>query len=83
MAPRIMPEGMTMAAKHRKMGKREYRAALEQLELGIVEAGEVFGVSKRQTIRYAMGHSQIPEAVAKLIRLTLMRNINPDTVREL
>jgi hypothetical protein len=52
------------------MTRREYRDMLDHLQIGVVEAGKVFGMSKRQAIRYAQGDSKIPTPVAKLVRLT-------------
>jgi len=65
----------------RKMTKGEYRRILETLEIGVLEAGRVFGISRRQTIRYNNGETAIPDPVAKLMRLTIAQNLTAAEVK--
>ena len=51
----------------------QYRAAIAQLGLSQEGAGGALGLSPRQGQRYATGESEIPEPVAKLLRLMIRR----------
>jgi DNA-binding XRE family transcriptional regulator len=62
------------------MTQRQYRAALERLELTQESAAEFLGVSLRTSHGYANG-SPIPEATAKLLRLLTRLGINPGDAR--
>lgn len=66
------------------MTKAEYRKALARLELTIVGAAPVLGISRRQAQRLAADEgSAIPEPVAKLLRVMIRHGIAPDQVAEL
>ena len=62
------------------MTRTQYRAAIERLGLSIVGAAKVLGVSRRQAQRFASGESPVPEPVAKLLRLMIKHNVDPDEV---
>ena len=64
------------------MTNAQYRKLLEHLGLNIVEAGRVLGISPRQAQRYA-AKDAIPGPVAKLMRLMVERNIDPEDVKAL
>jgi hypothetical protein len=42
-----------------------------------------FGVSRKQSPRWARGEAPIPGAVAKLLRLMIAREISPEEVNRL
>jgi len=65
------------------MSKGEFRRALEHLGINISAAGDVIGVSKRQALRYGTGDSEVPEAVAKLLRAAVAYKIPADHIRDL
>jgi hypothetical protein len=72
--PYIHTEGANMTAN-------QYRAALKKLNLSIVGAAPILGISRRQSQRVAAGDSPVPEPVAKLLRLMLDRDIDPKEVK--
>ena len=53
----------------------QYRAALKNLNLTIVGAGPVFGLSHRQAQRLAAGDSKIPKLISQVIGLLLDRKL--------
>jgi len=55
----------------------EYRSRIASLGLSQEGAGVWLGLSKRQGQRYATGESEIPEPVAKLLRLMARLNLKP------
>ena len=65
------------------MEPEEFRRALDRLGINISAAGEVLGVSKRQALRYGTGDTEVPEAVAKLLRIAIRRKIPADDIRDL
>lgn len=64
------------------MTNAQYRNLLETLGLNVVEAGRVLGISPRQAQRYA-ANDAIPAPIAKLVRLMVENNIDPNHVLEL
>lgn len=63
--------------KQRKMSPKQYQQALDDLGLTQVGAGEFLGVSERTARRYVSGETEVPVAVALLLRRLIMdgRNI--------
>ena len=61
------------------MTPAQYKAAIEKLGLSQERAGLWLGVSKRTGQNYAAKGP--PEPVAKLLRLMLRFNLNPDDVK--
>ena len=57
------------------MTTNEYRAALEDLELTQVDAGNLFGVGPRSARRWALGEARVPLAVAMMLRLMLNKTL--------
>jgi hypothetical protein len=55
---------------------------LERLDLNVLQAGRVLGISRRQAQRYA-ANDAIPAPIAKLVRLMVEHNINPNHVEAL
>jgi hypothetical protein len=63
------------------MTANQYRSAIEKLGLSQVRAAAFLGVSPRTSQGYALGEYPVPEAIAKLLRLMVRLNLNPDEVR--
>ena len=59
----------------------QFKAAISKLDLSQERAGLWLGLSARQGQRYATGDAEIPEPVAKLIRLTLKLKLDPEDVK--
>lgn len=64
------------------MTPEQYRKTLDRLNLSIVGAAPVLGVSPRQAQRYAAG-DPIPGPVSKLLRIMVDRRISPEEVERL
>lgn len=64
------------------MTNQQYRILLELLGLDPMRAARVFGISTRQSQRYA-AKNPIPAPLAKLLQLMVQRNINPDDIEAL
>jgi hypothetical protein len=64
----------------RDMTPKQYRAALDQLDLTQSCAAEFLSVSLRTAHGYANG-KPIPESTAKLLRLMVRLNLSPDEVK--
>ena len=62
------------------MTANQYRAVLEQLELSQARAGKMLGVSGRTSAGYATGEHPIPEPVARLLRLCVRLELDPEDV---
>jgi len=61
----------------------QYRRALKALDLSIVGAGAVLGIRRRQSQRYAHGDAEVPQPLAKLLRLALREGFSADELRAL
>ena len=59
------------------MTAKQYRNALKRLGLNQVQAAEALGVAARTSRRYAAVDGEIPETVAKLLRLWIKLGIDP------
>ncbi len=70
-----------MPTKH--MTKTAYRRAIELLGLSQVKASAFFGVSRKQSPRWARGEATIPGAVVKLLRLMIHYKVSPEEVNKL
>jgi hypothetical protein len=62
------------------MTSDEYRATIAKLGLSQQRAGLWLGLSARQGQRYASGEAEIPEPVAKLLRLVISLGISPNDI---
>ena len=67
--------------KSNAMTTKQYREYLTKLQLSIVGAAPVLGISRRQSQRIAGGGSPVPEPVAKLLRIMIDRSIKPEEVK--
>lgn len=59
----------------------QFRTAIDKLGLSQEGAGLWLGLSRRQGQRYANGEAEIPEPVAKLLRLVIRLKVPLDEVR--
>jgi hypothetical protein len=57
------------------MNKTQYRAALKKLDLSIVGAAPILGISRRQSQRIAAGDSPVPEPLEKLLHFMIESSI--------
>ena len=62
------------------MTHTQFRAAIAELGLCQERAGRWLGLSGRQGQRYATGDQEIPEPVAKLLRLVILLGLKPEDV---
>lgn len=62
------------------MTRLQYLAAIRKLGLSQVRAGRVLGLSPRQSQRLASGDSPIPEPAARLLRLIIRLELNPEDI---
>jgi hypothetical protein len=69
-----------MVLKGRRMTPTQYRAAITKLGLSQEGSGLWLGLSARQGQRYANGEQEIPEPVAKLLRLMIRLDLKPEDV---
>jgi hypothetical protein len=63
------------------MTANQYKAAIKRLGLTQVAAGRWLGISPRQSQSYAIGEYPVPEPVAKLLRLCISQQLDPEEVR--
>lgn len=63
------------------MTPHQYAEAIDRLGLSQRSAGLFLGVNERQSRRWVAGDSEIPESVAKLLRLMVRLKIDPEEVR--
>ena len=63
--------------KQRTMTAAQYQRAIDQLGLSQLAAGRFLGVSKNTAQRYAAGETEIPVAVALLLRMMVAEGIRP------
>lgn len=63
------------------MTPKQFRAAIEQLELSQVKAAALVGVDARTGRRWALGETTVPEAVAILLRLLMAKKITVEDVK--
>jgi hypothetical protein len=59
------------------MTPTQYRKLLDELDLTIVGAASVLGISERQAQRLASGASKIPGPVRKLLRVVIKFEVDP------
>ncbi len=64
------------------MKTKEYRSLLKKLNLTVVGAADVLGVSRRQAQRFA-SDAAIPSPVSKLLQLMVLYKVKPERVIEL
>jgi len=68
-------------ARYKHMNPLEYRRSIEILGIGVQDKAAAFlDISLRTSHGYANG-TQIPAAVAKLLRLMVKHGIKPDDVK--
>lgn len=63
------------------MTPAQFRTSIANLGLSQEGAGLWLGLSPRQGQRYATGDAEIPEPVAKLLRLMIRLDLKPDDVK--
>ena len=61
--------------KQREMSASEYLIAIAKLGLNQAEAGRFLMVSERTARRYCSGDTEVPAAVAMLLRLMIKQGI--------
>lgn len=59
----------------------QYKKALASLGISQREAALFLGVHHRTSAAWATGERDIPEAVAKLLRLMIRSNLKPEDVK--
>lgn len=57
------------------MTSKQYRDALDQLDLSQLAVGKLFGVGARTSRRWALDEARIPGPAAILLRLLLKKRI--------
>lgn len=62
------------------MTPKQYIDAIDRLGLSQRAAGAFLGVDERTSRRWVSGDSEIPESVAKLLRLMIRLKLNPEDV---
>jgi hypothetical protein len=65
------------------MEAKDYRKALEKLDMTQLAAGELFMVGARTSRRWALGEARIPAAVAMLLKLMLKKRIKLEDLEAL
>jgi len=65
------------------MNDIEYRAALSALHLNRRSAGHFLGVDERTSRRWAAGDTEVPHAIAVLLRVMIAFGISPRIAREI
>ncbi len=63
------------------MTPAEYKAAIKELGLTQHQAGDWLGIGRRTSQGYALGEYPVPEPTAKLLRLCVANNIQPEDVK--
>jgi hypothetical protein len=67
-----------------RMRADEYRAALDRLNLSAAKAADLLlGIDDRMSQRYAAGDAEIPEVIAKILRLMVARRLSPSDATDL
>jgi len=61
----------------RSMSPRQYERTIRQLGLDQAKVGRFLGISERTSRRYISGDTEIPTAVALLLRCCVAHNITP------
>jgi len=64
-----------MAYRPDSMDHKQYRKALDALEMSQVAAGELFEVGSRTSRRWALGEARIPKAVAMWLELLVKKQL--------
>jgi hypothetical protein len=64
------------------MSRRDYLRHLERLNLTIVGAAPIIGISRRHSQRYAAGDTTVPKVVAKLLRASASYKISADKLAQ-
>jgi transcriptional regulator with XRE-family HTH domain len=64
------------------MTAKQYRDAIRALGLSQAGAAQFFKVDDRTARRWALGESEIPEAVAMLLRLMIRLRLKPEQLTE-
>jgi DNA-binding transcriptional regulator YiaG len=62
------------------MTPAQYAFAISRLGLSQRAAGKFLGVDERTSRKWIAGHSRIPEAVGKLLRLMVRLKLQPQEV---
>jgi hypothetical protein len=64
------------------MTNAQYRKSLELLDLTPIRAARVFGISTRQSQRYARDYP-VPGPIAKLLQLMISLKLDPNDIEAL
>ena len=67
----------------KRMTKTEYRSKIEALGLSQGAAASLMQIGKRTSRRYALGESEIPDLIARFLRLIKAQGLTPAQVIEL
>ena len=65
------------------MNSKQYRAALDKLDLSQLRAGELFRVGSRTARRWALDEARVPGPVAILLDLLLKKRIKVSDIEAL
>jgi hypothetical protein len=60
------------------MTPAQYKATIKALGLSQARAGDWLGIGRRTSQSYALGETRIPEPVAKLLRIMIELELNPE-----
>lgn len=63
------------------MTPTQFKAAIKALGLSQERAGDWLGIGRRTSQGYALGEHPVPEPTAKLLRLIVKMNLNPEDVK--
>lgn len=63
------------------MTANQFRDAIKKLGLSQRKAGDFLGVDERSSRRWACDEADVPESVAKLLRLMVRLKLSPDDVK--
>lgn len=61
--------------------KLQYKNTIRALGLSQERAGDWLGIGRRTSQGYAIGESPVPEPIAKLLRLCVRLELNPEDVK--
>jgi hypothetical protein len=67
-------------AQFKPMKPAEFDRCLAALKLSVYASRLLFGVSLRQAQRFSSGERAVPAAVARLLRLMVEHNVDPQSI---
>lgn len=68
------------SAKRKPMSANEFKTLIAGLGLSIYGAAKPLGISLRHAYRYSNGETEIPQPVAKLLRLVVRTKTDPNSL---